>query len=586
MKKRGKSISKSHRKSSGDHLNHSANRKEGRRQNKYKSTFNQRSGQRGSRGNDQRSESRYPIRRARLTDLPVAFARRESPQVIAKLKHLVILDKPAGWLTHSDGREEHLGGRPNLVTWAQERFGMPMRVHQRLDVSTSGTIAFSLDTQGDHMLKRSLKTPGAKHYLAVVEGQPDQQRGCVNIPVPMSPGKHAETQYQVLRRGSNWALLNVSPLTGRTHQIRAHCAYLGTPIRGDAKYGDPYDLRSPRALLHAHQLTIDGHTYVALPPPSFARYLVDMTDDPIQAALATRGGLVESSDEECYRLFNGDAEGFPGCRIDRYQDWLWVIQHQAQSIHQRDALLESISARGVYHLEARVDRSRGGQPRPQLLRGEVAPQPLIVQEAGVRYAVELGEHLSTGLFLDQRPQRTWLAHASQPWGRVLNTFAHAGGFSVAAAFAGAETVNIDLSAQWLSRIPHQLELNDLDPRGHSCLTGDVFDWLRRLNKRGEQFDLIILDPPSTSVGTRRKRWSAVKDYPQLVELALPLLAPGGRIMTATNHRKLTPHKFVSLISDMLPSRDGFILERVCTPGIDYPTDQPLAVKNLIWRAPS
>jgi 23S rRNA (cytosine1962-C5)-methyltransferase len=146
-------------------------------------------------------------------------------------------------------------------------------------------------------------------------------------------------------------------------------------------------------------------------------------------------------------------------------------------------------------------------------------------------------------------------------------------------------VSIDLSGQWLSRIPHQMELNDLDPRQHTCLTGDVFDWLRRLTKRGEKFDLIILDPPSTSVGTKRKRWSAAKDYPQLIELTLPLLSPGGRLITATNHRKLTPYKFAKIVSSALPMREGFHLERACAPGIDYPTDAPLSVKNLIWRAP-
>ena len=523
---------------------------------------------------------------ARHTDPPAALAWLTQPHIIAELEHLLILDKPVGWLTHTDGRSREDNGRPDLVTWAQERFGVSMRVHQRLDVSTSGVIALSLDTHGDQILKRALTTPGAKRYLAVIEGHASQRRGRISHPVPMSPAQHAETDYRVLRCGEGWSLLEAIPRTGRTHQIRAHCAHLGVPIRGDALYGDSFDLRAPRALLHAHRLIVDGETYVAQPPPDFARYLMESADDPVKAALDTRSALERSMRDECYRVFNGDPEGFEGCRIDRYQDWLWVIHHQTQPLDQLHTLLDRLSARGVYYLEAQIDRSRGGQPRPQLLRGEPAPQPLIVQEAEVTYAVELGTHLSTGLFLDQRPQRAWLAHAHKPWGRVLNTFAHAGGFSVAAACAGAETVSIDLSSQWLSRVPRQMELNGLDPRGHTCLTGDVFDWLRRLAKRGERFDLIILDPPSTSVGTKRKRWSAAKDYPQLIEMTLPLLAPGGRLVTATNHRKLTPYKFARLVSSALPKREGFYLERVCAPGVDYPTDRPLGVKNLIWRAPS
>ena len=176
MKKRGKSISRSRRRSSGGQFNRPVERRGDRHQKNHRSGLNQHHHQKGSRGKNQRSDSRYPTRRARFTDPPAALARREHPRVIAKLKHLVILDKPAGWLTHSDGRDEHQGGRPDLVTWAQERFGMPMRVHQRLDVSTSGVIAFSLDSEGDQVLKRALQISGTKQYLAVVEGQPEHHR--------------------------------------------------------------------------------------------------------------------------------------------------------------------------------------------------------------------------------------------------------------------------------------------------------------------------------------------------------------------------------------------------------------------------
>ena len=120
-----------------------------------------------------------------------------------------------------------------------------------------------------------------------------------------------------------------------------------------------------------------------------------------------------------------------------------------------------------------------------------------------------------------------------------------------------------------------------DPKIHRCLTGDVFDWLRRLAKRGERFDLIILDPPSTSVGKKKKRWSAKRDYPELISLALPLLAPQGRILTATNHRQLDPERFARLVGSALPQE--ITLERVCPPGIDFPHAGALPIKNLIWR---
>jgi 23S rRNA (cytosine1962-C5)-methyltransferase len=165
--------------------------------------------------------------------------------------------------------------------------------------------------------------------------------------------------------------------------------------------------------------------------------------------------------------------------------------------------------------------------------------------------------------------------------RVLNTFAHAGGFSVAAAVAGAETVSVDLSKRWLERIPPQLQENSVEPARHDLIYGDVFDWLKRLGNRGERFDLVVLDPPGTSVGKGNKRWSAVRDYPALTALAAPLVAPGGALWTATNVRALPPLRFARLVARGLP--DAFGLERVCPPPVDHPTDGPADVKTFVWR---
>jgi len=195
--------------------------------------------------------------------------------------------------------------------------------------------------------------------------------------------------------------------------------------------------------------------------------------------------------------------------------------------------------RGIYFLDAPKDRSTlGGRLEPpRLIEGEAAPaEGLVVYEHGVAHRVYLGERLSTGLFLDQRPQRTWLAQNARPGWRILNTFAHAGGYSVAAAVAGAETVSVDLEKAWLDRIPKSLADNGISDREHDRIFGDVFDWCKRLAKRGEQFDVVILDPPTSSVGTKKKRWSAHKDYPELVALTKSLVKPGGALWTTTNHR--------------------------------------------------
>ena len=141
-------------------------------------------------------------------------------------------------------------------------------------------------------------------------------------------------------------------------------------------------------------------------------------------------------------------------------------------------------------------------------------------------------------------------------------------------------MSIDLSKRWLSRIPTQLELNGINPQKHRCLVGDVFDWLNRLKRRGESFNLVILDPPSTSVGKTKRRWSVKRDYGELVALAAPLVAPGGAMMTSTNYRQMNAYQLAKKVQQDIPT--DFVLERVCAPPIDFPAEC-LEIKNLIWR---
>ncbi|MEZ4431032.1 MAG: class I SAM-dependent methyltransferase [bacterium] len=482
----------------------------------------------------------------------------EAPVVLHRDEDLLVVDKPAGWLTHADGS----GERPDVVGF----FGEPLGVHQRLDVDTTGVLLFARSPAGDALLRAAFAERRAeKRYLAVVEGAPPASEGALTGEVE---GRPAETRYRVQRLSPYGALVEARPVTGRRHQIRRHLAAAGCAIRGDARYGDALDRRAPRALLHCAAVTLpDGRRFEAPTPPDFAHA---QGLDPA----AARAGLAADAETTAWRALDGEGDGWPGWTVDRYGDWLWVQQAAGAAAGPLPA------ARGVYRLDAEKDRSHGGQAPPRLVAGEAAPAWLTVYEHGTPYRVQLGDQLSTGLFLDQRPQRAWLArHAGGM--RVLNTFAHAGGFSVAAAQAGATTVSVDLSRVWLDRIPPQLAALGVDPAGHDRIYGDVFDWLRRLGKRGERFDLVILDPPSTSVGTRKRRWSAARDYPELVRLALPLVAPGGWLWTATNHRQLGAARFAHKVAE--GGGGELLLWRVCPPAVDFPCRGPAPVKTLVWR---
>ena len=188
---------------------------------------------------------------------------------------LLVVDKPAGLVVHPSAG--HRGGTlvNALLGRANERgeplgsiagVGRPGIVH-RLDKETSGLIVVAKTDAAQAALMRQFGDRSVeKEYLALVRGEPPAGRGRIEAPVGRDPrdrqrmavvadGRASVTEYEQLGTGGGYALLAVRPLTGRTHQIRAHLAYLGLPIAGDIRYGGgegPGGLR--RQFLHAARL--------------------------------------------------------------------------------------------------------------------------------------------------------------------------------------------------------------------------------------------------------------------------------------------------------------------------------------------
>jgi len=317
---------------------------------------------------------------------------------------------------------------------------------------------------------------------------------------------------------------------------------LGDGVRGDES-ADPIDRRAARRLVHCNSMTVSSLTCLDDEPVILESNPVLPDDIAIYANrrdgaefrkgsyLGRQSGLAQNEFTNAYREINGASDGYPGWIVDRYDKWLFV-QHEEGPTTVRGPLpsLHDGYTTGVYYLPTKVDRSVMGeaQVKPQLLEGKLAPENTPIVENGVTYLVNLGESYSTGIFLDQRIQRAWLADNCNEETRVLNCFAHTGAFSVAAATAGASTVSLDLDKKWLDRIRPQMEANGITEWDgkHDCIYGDCFDWLARLGKRGEQFDIVILDPPSTSVGKKKRRWSVKNDMDELVTMAAALVKSG------------------------------------------------------------
>jgi len=196
---------------------------------------------------------------------------------------------------------------------------------------------------------------------------------------------------------------------------------------------------------------------------------------------------------------------------------------------------------GDYHFQPRrifgkyLPHHASERSAPVLLRGDASgPLETEVQEAGLRFGLDFAAGYSAGLFIDQRANRARVLDLKPK--RLLNTFAYTCSFSVVAAKAGAETVSVDLSRRSLTRGEDNFRRNGLDPKqGHRFIADDVLEVMPRLARRGDKFDVIVLDPPTFSRNQEGEAFQVQRDFDRLVTLALEVAAPGANILFSVNH---------------------------------------------------
>lgn len=205
---------------------------------------------------------------------------------------VVVIDKPSGLLTHSKGAlnlepsvASFLSGKITDKNLKSNRAGI---VH-RLDRPTSGVIIGAKTSASmSYLQKQFADRKTAKTYLAIVEGVPEPTEAIIDAPIERNPrrsqsfrvgadGKPAQTRYKVQetfeKAGKSYSMLELKPVTGRTHQLRVHLSYIGHPVVGDHVYGH----EGPVLLLHAAELGItlpDGQKkiFTAVTPKRFEEF--------------------------------------------------------------------------------------------------------------------------------------------------------------------------------------------------------------------------------------------------------------------------------------------------------------------------
>ena len=385
------------------------------------------------------------------------------------------------------------------------------------------------------------------------------------------------------------------PLTGRTHQIRAHAAENGFPILGDTLYGGT---ESSRVCLHAWEIAF-AHPATDKPVNFFAPLNFD-----IEPRLALRTAIIETEMTNAFRVIHGASDNRPGWFVEKLGDFLLSQSESAPTEQQREELswfAKKFSSRGAYHkiLSRQVRRSTNAEASPQLIFGEAAPQRFQILENGVRFEMSFSEGYSVGLFLDQRDNRRRFltGHIAADFSlfkseighwksEILNCFAYTCGFSVCAVKACVKSTSLDLSKKYLEWGKRNFALNGLDPAAHDFIYGDAFDWLRRLAKKGRAFDAVVLDPPTFSQSKEDGTFRAEKDYGRLVTAALPLLKPGGILFASTNAADWPPEKFLAEIEiTILAAHRKISLQHYFPQPQDFPIsrDEPAYLKTIWLR---
>jgi 23S rRNA (cytosine1962-C5)-methyltransferase len=515
------------------------------------------------------------------------------PCLLFEDEDLLVVNKPAGLNTHAPGPFAGEG----LFDWLRYREARwaDLAIIHRLDKETSGVMVFAKTSKANRALTRQFTERNVgKRYLLLTDRPVPSEDFTARCALVRAGDKYvgrawtgagtlAETRFHRAGRTElpcagydPSTLVEAEPRTGRTHQIRVQAAAGGFPILGDALYGGtPFR----RVCLHASELRFQhpatGAEMVFESRPDFAA-------DP---RMALRAALIDPADTDAYRVVHGASDRWPGWYLDRLGSFLLSQSAQALSPKQLKALEDfclQFGARGIWHktLIRRVSGRSRGAASPQRVLGEPGADRFVIRENGVEYELSFQEGYSVGLFLDQRDNRRRLLTSRVAVGfelpaamRVLNAFAYTCGFSVCAAKAGAQTTSLDLSKKHLEWGRRNFVLNQIDPAGHAFIFGDAFDWLRRLRRRQDRFDLVLLDPPTFSQSKDSRAFRAEKDYGELVAAALPLVKPGGVLFASTNAADWPAEDFLGRVGEAARAGNRAIRQRHFAP---QPPDFPLS----------
>ena len=265
-------------------------------------------------------------------------------------------------------------------------------------------------------------------------------------------------------------------------------------------------------------------------------------------------------DTSSCRIIFGEADYFPGMVIDKFEDVL-VVQSLALGIDRYKMLIlellteelaeDGITVRGIYERSDAKVREQEGMKREKGFLSEPFDTKVQIVENGVKYMVDVEDGQKTGFFLDQKYNRLAIQKLCKD-AKVLDCFTHTGSFALNAGIAGAkEVIGVDASDLGCRQAEENAKLNGLE-NTVSFVCADVFELLPELEEKGEQFDVVILDPPAFTK-SRNSVKNAMKGYREINMRGLKLVKPGGYFATCSCSHFMTPELFTEVIGQAAKS---------------------------------
>ncbi len=271
----------------------------------------------------------------------------------------------------------------------------------------------------------------------------------------------------------------------------------------------------------------------------------------IQSALEYRADFFANKETTAFRVLNGNSDAIDGLTIDYFEDFYLLTWFNTKIYEDKNQIIEALklttSYKGIYQKLKFNSNDKFNHDDEDFICGVKAPEPLIVKENGINFAIYLADGAMVGIFLDQREVRKTIRDKYALNKTMLNTFSYTGAFSVYASLGGAlKTTSVDLANRSLAKTQEQFEINNINVKAQDIIVQDVFNYFKYAVKKNILFDLVVLDPPSFA-RSKKHTFSVAKDYVKLLKEAIQITSKDGVIVASTNYSKLNMRVFKEFI---------------------------------------